>query len=91
MRYTSHDLWTALFGSAQGLTVPPDYLESQMLLYGVKSVYGWACYACAALVIGFFLFDSPIRRHRSYMIPWRLVGEAVRKYYDVKSSGEDEQ
>lgn len=66
-------------------------LESQMLLYGVKSVYGWACYACAALVIGFFLFDSPIRRHRSYMIPWRMVGEAVRKYYDVKSSGEDEQ
>lgn len=31
------------------------------------------------------LADSPIRRHRSYMIPWRLVGMALGKYYKVSN------
>ena len=38
---------------------------------------------CVFIILGFLLFDSPIRRHRSYMLPWRIVGETVRKYYDL--------
>ena len=74
-RYTTGALW--LRGAMPSAGVR---LQDEMLLVGVKSMYGWACYACVALVMGFFLFDSPIRRHRSYMLPWRVVGEAIRKY-----------
>ena len=59
------------------------WLAVEMLLVGVKSVYGWACYGCVFLILGFLLFDSPIRRHRSYMLPWRVVGKMVKKYYNL--------
>ena len=78
MRFTSPALWvhnTAPIGTPA--------LVDGMLLCGVKSLYGWACYGCLTLVIGFLLFDSPIRRHRSYMLPWRLVGMALGKYYKL--------
>ncbi|MCI6202197.1 MAG: hypothetical protein MR645_08740 [Paraprevotella sp.] len=78
MRFTSPALWvhnTAPIGTPA--------LVDEMLLCGVKSLYGWACYGCLTLVIGFLLFDSPIRRHRSYMLPWRLVGMALGKYYKL--------
>ncbi|MGN0213459.1 MAG: hypothetical protein ACI4AH_01465 [Muribaculaceae bacterium] len=78
MRYTSSALW--LHGST---SINFDLLPSNMLLQGIKSVYGWACYACIALVIGFLLFDSPIRRHRSYMLPWRFVGRTIKRYYEL--------
>ena len=51
----------------------------------IESFYGWACYGCLTLIIGFLLFDSPIRRHRSYMVPWRLVGMAIGKYYKLSN------
>lgn len=79
MKYTSPALW--LHNSTP---IGGEDMVSQMLLYGVKAIYGWVCFACIALILGFFLFDSPIRRHRSYMLPWRLVGEAVKKYYELK-------
>ena len=86
MRYTSPSLWTGKFGAGTPFDVfATGHLTDEMLLLGIKSIYGWACYACIALILGFLLFDSPIRRHRSYMLPWRIVGEAVKKYYDVKS------
>ena len=31
------------------------------------------------------LSDSSIRRHQSYMIPWRLVGMALGKYYKLNN------
>lgn len=77
-RYTSNALWmhdASPVGS-------PDLVD-EMLLIGVKSVYGWACYACIALILGFLLFDSPIRRHRSYMLPWRMVGKMLKRYYNL--------
>ena len=79
MKYTSPSLW--LHNSSP---IGGEDMVDQMLLYGVKAIYGWVCFACIALILGFFLFDSPIRRHRSYMLPWRLVGEAIRKYYDLR-------
>ena len=78
MRYTSPSLWLHSSSPIGG----PE-MVSQMLLYGVKSIYGWVCFGCCALIIGFFLFDSPIRRHRSYMLPWRIVGEHLKKYYKI--------
>ncbi len=90
MRYTSPALWTGKFGASSPFAaLSTGRLPDEMLLYGVKSIYGWACYACVALILGFFLFDSPIRRHRSYMLPWRIVGEAVKKYYNVKSEDDN--
>ncbi|MGM9713495.1 MAG: hypothetical protein ACI3Y5_05180 [Prevotella sp.] len=89
MRYTSGALWmhsTAAIGSGE--------MVSEMLLVGVKSIYGWACYGCVFLILGFMLFDSPIRRHHSFMLPWRIVGERLKKYYELKTKnekGEDEQ
>lgn len=79
MKYTCPALW--LHNSTP---IGGEDMVSQMLLYGVKAIYGWVCFACIALILGFFLFDSPICRHRSYMLPWRLVGEAVKKYYELK-------
>ena len=90
MRYTSPSLWTGKFGAGTPFDVfATGHLTDEMLLSGIKSIYGWACYACIALILGFLLFDSPIRRHRSYMLPWRIVGEAVKKYSDVKSDGNE--
>ena len=60
-----------------------DALLPNMLLLGIKAVYGWACYGCIALILGFLLFDSPIRRHRSYMLPWRFVGKMLKHYYGL--------
>lgn len=78
MRFTSPALWVH---STAPIGTPA--LVDEMLLCGVKSLYGWACYGCFTLIIGFLLFDSPIRRHRSYMLPWRLVGMALGKYYKL--------
>ena len=79
MRYTSPSLWMH-----NTMPIGTPSLVGEMLLCGVKSLYGWACYGCLTLIIGFLLFDSPIRRHRSYMLPWRLVGIALGKYYKIK-------
>ena len=68
MRYTSPSVWlhsATPIGSAE--------LTDEMLLCGVKTLYGWACYGCIALILGFFLFDSPIRRSRSYMLPFLMA------------------
>lgn len=87
MRYTSPALWTGRLGASLPFAaLSTGHLQDEMLLCGVKSMYGWACYACVALILSFLLFDSPIRRYRSYMLPWRIVGEAVKKYYNVKSN-----
>lgn len=84
MRYTSPALWTGRFGASSPFAaLASGHLQDEMLLLGVKSPYGWACYGCVFIILGFLLFDSPIRRHRSYMLPWRIVGETVRKYYDL--------
>ena len=80
-RYTSPALW--LHSSAP---LNADALLDNMLLVGVKAVYGWACFGCIALVLGFMLFDSPIRRHRSYMLPWRFVGKMLKHYYGWANS-----
>ena len=80
MRYTSPALWMH-----NTMPIGTPLLVDEMLLCGVKSLYGWACYGCLTLIIGFLLFDSPIRRHRSYMLPWRLVGIAIGKYYKLSN------
>ena len=36
---------------------------------GVKTLYGWVAFICVALLIGFLMFDSPIRRDRKM---WRF-------------------
>lgn len=77
-RYTSGALW--LHNSS---AIGSPSITDEMLLVGVKAVYGWACYGCVFLILGFLLFDSPIRRHRSYMLPWRVVGKMVKKYYNL--------
>ena len=59
-RYTSSALWlhnASPIGSGE--------MPGEMLLLGIKTIYGWACYGCLFLIIGFLLFDSPIRRHYS--------------------------
>ena len=82
MRYTSPALWTGRFGASSPFAaLASGHLQDEMLLLGVKSPYGWACYGCVFIILGFLLFDSPIRRHRSYMLPWRIVGEHLKKYY----------
>ena len=73
----SHTLATLLHLNAA--TLLPN-----MLLLGMKAVYGWACYGCIALILGFLLFDSPIRRHRSYMLPWHFVGKMLKRYYSLE-------
>ena len=50
---------------------------------GVFNMIHMVIGGCVFIILGFLLFDSPIRRHRSYMLPWRIVGETVRKYYDL--------
>ena len=73
-RYTSSALWlhnASPIGSGE--------MPGEMLLLGIKTIYGWACYGCLFLIIGFLLFDSPIRRHYSYMLPWITVGERLKK------------
>lgn len=77
-RYTSGALW--LHNSS---AIGSPSITDEMLLVGVKAVYGWTCYGCVFLILGFLLFDSPIRRHRSYMLPWRVVGKMVKKYYNL--------
>ena len=54
------------------------------LLFGVKGMYGWACYVCVFVVLGFLFFDSPIRRHHARMIPWASVGGILKRYYQLK-------
>ena len=76
--YTSPALWVH-----NAAPLNADALLDNMLLVGVKAVYGWACFVCIALVLGFMLFDSPIRRHRSYMLPWRFVGRMLKHYYGL--------
>ena len=79
MRYTSPTLWMH-----NTMPIGTPSIVDEMLLCGAKSLYGGACYGCLTLIIRFLLFDSPIRRHRSYMFPWRLVGIALGKYYKIK-------
>ena len=78
-RYLAPALW---MHSAAPLDA--DALLPNMLLLGIKAVYGWACYGCIALILGFLLFDSPIRRHRSYMLPWHFVGKMLKRYYSLE-------
>ena len=68
MRYTSPSLWLH-----SATPIWSAELTDDMLLCGVKTLYGWACYGCIALILGFFLFDSPIRRRRSYMLPFLMA------------------
>ena len=77
-RYSSPALWVH-----NAAPLNADALLDNMLLVGVKAVYGWACFGCIALVLGFMLLDSPIRRHRSYMLPWRFVGKMLKHYYGL--------
>ena len=55
----------------------------QISLYAIKNIYGWVCFVCLALLLGFLMFDSPIRRGRSYMIPWRVVGIRLKRYLNL--------
>lgn len=77
-RYASNVLW---MHDSHPIGIP--HLQDEMLLVGVKTLYGWACYVAVALVLGFLIFDSPIRRHRSYMLPWRTVGMIIKRYYKI--------
>ncbi|MGN0222111.1 MAG: hypothetical protein ACI4BA_08340 [Prevotella sp.] len=74
-KYTAPALWLHSAAPIGG-----EDMVSEMLLIGIKTIYGWACWGCVALIIGFFLLDSPIRRHRSYMLPWQYVGEMLKKH-----------
>ncbi len=38
--------------------------DSQLVCLGVKTLYGWVAFVCVALLTGFLMFDSPIRRDR---------------------------
>ena len=43
--------------------------ESVLMTLGVKTLYGWVAFICIAMLLGFLLFDSPIRRDRKM---WRF-------------------
>ena len=72
-----HPSWYNRFDSAIGI--------SRVDVYDNDSPHQYRDALSAALLPRLcLLLDSPIRRNRSYMLPWRIVGEAVKKYYDVK-------
>ena len=51
-----------------------------VLLIGVRSCYGWALYACVALILAYFVYDSPAHRyHEHRMVPWRRLGMVFRR------------
>lgn len=53
-------------------------LSNSMLVVACKTLYGWVAYACVALIIAFFFFDSPLRRrHPRLMQPWEVVGQRL--------------
>ena len=58
----------------------PHYLETFMqavTAVSIKQLYGWAAYACFALLLLFLLYDSPLRRDTKLMPAWQQVRRQV--------------
>ena len=58
----------------------PRYMETFMqavTAVSIKQLYGWAAYACCALLLLFLLYDSPLRRDTKLMPAWQQVRRQV--------------
>ncbi len=58
----------------------PHFMEGfvqQMQLASVKQIYGWVCYACLLLLLGFMLCDTPIRHGLKRIPAWTDVRKNV--------------
>ena len=51
----------------------------RMAEVSVKQIYGWAAYACIALLLLFVLYDAPARRAMKPIPLWRTVGSEVAR------------
>lgn len=51
----------------------------RMMETSVKQIYGWAAYACIALLLLFLLYDAPARRALKPMPLWRSVRSDVAR------------
>lgn len=55
-----------------------------VMTMSVKSIYGWVAFVALALLLGFLMFDSPIRReHPRLMLPWEYIGRRLAKHLKV--------